>query len=83
MASGLRELPGVELLHPVEANIVLLSIPSSTAAALHDQFEFYDRSVDVEQDRTSIRLVCSFPTTAADVDAFIAAAGARLRVDAA
>ena len=72
LAAGLEGLPGVELLHPVEANLLVASLPSTAAAALHERFDFYDRG-QIE-DRTTIRLVGSFRSTEAEVDAFLEAA---------
>ena len=76
LAAGLECLPGIELLHPVEANLIVLSMPDAVVAALHEGFDFYERSQS--GGRTTIRLVGSFRTTDEEVDAFIQAAGREL-----
>ena len=72
LAKGLAAVPGVELLHPVEANELFLTLPGRMAdGLLAEGFVFYRLA---EGDRLLIRLVTAFNTEAFDVDAFIAAA---------
>ncbi len=72
LAAGLEGMPGVELLHPVEANLVVASLPAAAVAALHDSFDFYDRGH--ADGKTIIRLVGTFRSTTDEVDAFLEAA---------
>ena len=68
IATGLRDLAGVRLLAPVEANEIFLELPSTTMDALEtDGFQFYRRS------RSLARFVCRFDTTEAEADALVAA----------
>ncbi len=47
LAAGLTALPGVTLLHPVEANMVFLRLSGAERAALRAQgFGFYDHGED-------------------------------------
>lgn len=73
LAAGLSAVPGVELLYPVEANILFARLPLPVAQKLRDRgFLFYDMPLYGEG---VVRLVTGFTTTNADVDALIAAAG--------
>jgi len=72
LVGGLKVVPGVHLLYPVEANEIFIRLPLETVAALrHAGFQFYDWPGAAPG---TIRLVTSFATQAADVDAFIAKA---------
>jgi threonine aldolase len=74
LAQGLQRLPGVSLLHPVEANELFPCLPLDMVAGLRAAgFSFYDWT-DAPKPGT-IRLVTAFSTKAADVDAFLATAG--------
>lgn len=69
LASGLIGLPGTGLVHPVQANIVFATLPQ----AMHDRLKaagarYYDMGGG------KARLVTSWATTEAEVDAFLAAA---------
>jgi threonine aldolase len=76
LAAGLAVLPGLRLLLPVQANELFVSIPERVIAALlAEGFEFYRWAAPAGVCGPVIRLVTSFCTTAADVDAFVAAAG--------
>jgi threonine aldolase len=71
-ADGLVAIPGVALAHPVEANELFPRLPEAVIAGLErDGFVFYRWP---GPDPTLVRLVCSFDTTAAEVDAFLASA---------
>lgn len=73
LGEGLARLAGCRLLHPVQANEVFVEVPASLADALESEgFAFYRWS---DGDPTSLRLVASFNTDPADVDALLAAAG--------
>jgi threonine aldolase len=68
IAAGLREIPAVRPLAPVEANEIFLELPSTAMDALEaDGFQFYRRS------KTLARFVCRFDTTDAEADALLAA----------
>jgi len=81
LAEGLAALAGARLIHPVEANEVFAALPGPVIDALEgDGFGFY-RMGGGPDDGVVIRLVASFNTADADVEAFLAAA--RLHADAA
>ena len=70
LADGLAAIPGVTLAAPSEANLVFAEIPDAVAAGLAaDGFSFAQW-----RGGNLTRLVASFATTAADVDALLAAA---------
>lgn len=74
LADGLAALDGVDLLHPVEANMVFAALAERCVAALEDAgFGFY-RAGTMTDGRAVVRLVASWSTTAAEVDEFVAAA---------
>jgi threonine aldolase len=74
LEQGLGSLSGVRLLHPVDANEVFVEMAEAVVAALETQFKFYRWPLHVSETGAAIRLVTSYATPAADVDAFIAAA---------
>ena len=66
LAEGLAALPGVDLLHPVEANEIFAVLPDAMADRLEAAgIRFY------RWDGGSVRLVTSFAITDADVDRFL------------
>ncbi|WP_020594372.1 threonine aldolase family protein [Kiloniella laminariae] len=68
LASHLEEIPSVSFVHPVEANILFLSMPGKMVCHLKDAgFEFYEMS---ETDPVLVRLVLSFNSSESDVDRF-------------
>ena len=70
LAAGLRLVPGVEILHPVEANILFVRLPLPKAQSLRDRgILFYEMPLYGEG---VVRLVTGFGTTDADVDALLA-----------
>ncbi|SDJ16938.1 threonine aldolase family protein [Nonomuraea jiangxiensis] len=69
LAAAVRELPGVELSRPVEANAVFAVLPADVAERLRKRFRFYTWNADLGE----VRWMCAFDTTEADVDAFAAA----------
>jgi threonine aldolase len=74
LAAGLEALPNVRLLQAVQANEVFLSLPEPLVAALEAaNFGFY-RWPAPAAPGVAIRLVCSYATARADVDALVAAA---------
>jgi threonine aldolase len=72
LAEGLARLPGIEILHPVDANEIFLTLPVAVADGLEAaDVRFYRWTAGP---RPMIRLVASFETTAAEVDALLSAA---------
>jgi threonine aldolase len=75
LARGLRDVKGVRLLQPVEANEVFAAMPEALIAALEaDGFQFYRWPYPGFSEAGAVRLVTSYATTGADVEAFTAAA---------
>jgi len=75
LAAGLATLPAVRLVQPVQANELFVAMPERLIEALlADGFEFYRWLAPDDISDPVIRLVTSFCTVAADVDAFVAAA---------
>lgn len=76
LAQGLGRLPGARLVHPVEANEVFAALPEAVVVQLEQAgFGFYRWSAPTGDEGPVIRLVTSFATTAADVDALLEVAG--------
>jgi threonine aldolase len=75
LAQGLRSMPGARVLHPVHANEIFVELPQKTVAALESAaFKFYRWPLHQSDRGIAIRLVTSYMTEAAEVEAFIAAA---------
>jgi threonine aldolase len=75
LAEGLGAIPGVRMLHPVQANELFVVMPEGMVAALlAEGFGFYRWSSRVEGSDTVIRLVTSYATEPAGAEALIAAA---------
>ncbi|HSA50919.1 MAG TPA: beta-eliminating lyase-related protein [Yinghuangia sp.] len=72
LAEQLGAVPGVSIAHPVQANTVFASMPADVIDRLAPVFGFHtwDPCTHVA------RFVCSFDTTADDVDALVSAARA-------
>lgn len=69
LATGLQQLPGVELAAPVEANEIFARLPTGLADGLREKgYYFYDWP---QAGQGGVRLVTAYDTSAADVDAFI------------
>ncbi len=79
LAAGLRAIPGVEIAAPVQANMMFPRFPRRGHRALQDAGALYylwpgDQSLDGPGDeKLQCRLVCSWSTTEAEVDAFLSA----------
>jgi len=69
LAAGAAAVPGVEIVHPIQANAVFARLdPRHTAVLQHDWlFHVWDEQKSV------VRWMAAFDTTEADVDAFVAA----------
>jgi threonine aldolase len=75
LARGLGALHGVRVLQPVEANELFVAMPEALVAALEgDGFQFYRWPYPGFEAAVAIRLVTSYATAPADVEAFIGAA---------
>lgn len=59
---------GITLPFATQSNVVFPTLPAETKARAHAAFHFYDWPGDA----TLVRLMCSFDTTEADVDALLA-----------
>lgn len=68
LAAGIDGLPGVALVQPQQVNGIFVRMPKAVIAPLQAEFHFYDW-IESEQ---IVRLMCSWDTTEADVDAFVA-----------
>ncbi|MFI9551192.1 threonine aldolase family protein [Nonomuraea endophytica] len=69
LAEAVRDIPGVEVPRPVEANAVFAILPPEVTERLQKRFRFYTWNPAIGE----VRWMCSFDTTEADVDAFAAA----------
>ncbi|HEX9465238.1 MAG TPA: beta-eliminating lyase-related protein, partial [Alphaproteobacteria bacterium] len=72
LGQGLARLPGAQILYPVEANEIFVTLPETVILGLEaDGFRFYRWPDD---DSTTVRLVTAFNTDPRHVDAFLASA---------
>jgi threonine aldolase len=72
LADGATTLPGVEIVHPVEANGVFASLPRRAVEVAQRSHTFYSWEKDPESsDREVVRWMTSFDTTQEDVDTFL------------
>jgi threonine aldolase len=68
LAAGVRDVPGVHITQPVDANVLFAVIPPAAVAPLTEEFLFY-----VWNEATGeVRWMCSWDTTEDDVDRFTA-----------
>jgi len=69
MAAGLKQIPSVQISHPVQSNAVFAIMPKAAETQLHARgWHFYTGVITPDESR----LMCSWDTTPEDVDAFIA-----------
>ena len=69
LASKVAGIPGVTITQAVEANAVFAIIPAAITPALQEVTPFY-----VWNEATNeVRWMCSWDTTAADIDTFVSA----------
>jgi len=67
IATGIKNIPGVKMLAPVDANEMFLDLPAGVMDALEaDGFQFYRRSA------TLARFVCRFDVTDREADGLVA-----------
>ncbi len=69
LAEGVRTVPGVEIRYPVQANAVFARLPHEVGERLRKRYRFYFW----DEAAGEVRWMCSFDTTEADVDGFVAA----------
>ena len=68
LEAGLRAVPDVEIIYPVEANAVFAKFPRKVEKELHTRgWKFYTGVITADESR----LMCSWDTTPDDVDAFV------------
>ncbi|MBH1937111.1 low specificity L-threonine aldolase [Streptomyces sp. AV19] len=68
LAEGVRGVPGVEVLHPVESNAVFARLPHDVSERLQKRYRFYFW----DEAAGDVRWMCAFDTTEGDVDGFVA-----------
>ena len=69
LEAGVRAIPGVAVSYAVDSNAVFAKIPAAVEKKLHERgWKFYTGVVTPDESR----LMCSWDTTAGDVDAFVA-----------
>jgi threonine aldolase len=66
LADGVRDVPGVTITRPVQANAVFAVLPAEVAERLTKRFRFYTWDAQTGE----VRWMCSFDTSEEDVDAF-------------
>jgi threonine aldolase len=69
LQEAVRNVPGVTVTRPAQANAVFAILPKDVAERLKKRFRFYTW----DEHTGEVRWMCSFDTTEADVDAFAAA----------
>ncbi|NYI07413.1 threonine aldolase family protein [Allostreptomyces psammosilenae] len=69
LEAAVREVPGVRVVRPVQANAVFALLPRDVTERLQKRFRFYTW----DEATGEVRWMTSFDTTAEDVDAFAAA----------
>ena len=73
LAEGLARIEGAALLHPVGANIVFAQLPrTGHLAAQAEGARYYVTEGETGDGPVTARLVCSWSTTVADIDGFLA-----------
>ena len=72
LAQAVRDVPGVRVTHPVQANVVFAILPPGVAERLQEEWDFYTWSEHTGE----VRWMCSHDTREEDVDAFAAAVAA-------
>ncbi|MFI6987437.1 threonine aldolase family protein [Nonomuraea wenchangensis] len=78
LADAVRDIPGVVLPRPVEANAVFAVLPPDVTERLQKRFRFYTWNEATGE----VRWMCAFDTTEADVDAFAAAVAEEMAASA-
>lgn len=68
LEEGVRTVPGVEVLHPVQSNAVFARLPHDVSERLQKRYRFYFW----DEGAGDVRWMCAFDTTEEDVDGFVA-----------
>ncbi len=66
LADAIAAIPDVTITHPVETNVVFARVDPAVTAALQERYAFYVW----DESSNEVRWMCSWDTTAEDVDAF-------------
>jgi threonine aldolase len=74
LAEQIGDLEGLEIVHPVESNAVFAALPQAAIERLGDALPGAPPFYVWDAERGVIRLMCSWDTTAEDVERFAAAA---------
>ncbi|PHX60717.1 MAG: threonine aldolase [Actinobacteria bacterium] len=74
LAAGVKEIPGVTITQPTQANAVFAQLPAAAIHRLQAHTPFYVWN----EARSEVRWVCSWDTTETDLDEFIDALKAEL-----
>ena len=74
LADAVRGLPGLEITHPVQVNVIFATLPADAIARLQERFHFYVWN----ERRNEVRWMTAFDTPPEAVDAFAAAIRAEL-----
>ncbi|TWP35476.1 threonine aldolase family protein [Leekyejoonella antrihumi] len=74
LAEAVRDIPGITLPRPVQANAVFALLPKAVSLRLMETFRFYFW----DEVTGEVRWMCSFDTTESDIDAFAAAIRAEM-----
>ena len=69
LLEGAQGIPGVRIARRVDANAVFAFIPRDVTARLQENYRFYEW----DEHTGEVRWMCSWDTTADDVDGFVAA----------
>lgn len=69
LADALAAVPEVSITHPVQTNVVFVRVDPAVTAALQERYAFYVWDESTHE----VRWMCSWDTTADDVDRFVAA----------
>lgn len=69
LAARLRDVPGVDIVYPVEANAVFVRLPRDAIEPAQREVFFYVW----DEAESIVRLMCSFDTTSDDIDRLVAA----------
>ncbi|NUR58682.1 MAG: low specificity L-threonine aldolase [Catenulispora sp.] len=69
LATAIRDLPGIQITQPVQANAVFAILPPEVTERLQKRFRFYTWNEHTGE----VRWMCSFDTTEEDIDTFAAA----------
>ncbi|GAA4044072.1 threonine aldolase family protein [Nonomuraea soli] len=72
---AVRDLPGLSVVRPVQANAVFAVLPAEVTERLQKRFRFYTWNPATGE----VRWMCSFDTTPDDIDAFAAAVAEELQ----